>query len=127
MTTEELLMLNTITDKTALEKLQKALLKTKWFSRFSNPEDLTIDVVEECYSKVAEKYEVTIGYIMRASKYSWTAMLKHTDTHAWIYTCAGASLYEIMVKTMIVFYAHLIQGKQFMDKEIGHNGANRKK
>jgi hypothetical protein len=113
-TTKELLWLNTLNDKTALERLQRAALKTKWLSRFSDKESLTMDVIEECYHRVADKYPIVIGYIMRASQHSWSATVKDSNSHAWIVTCKGNTLYETMLKVIIAMYAHLIRGEYLL-------------
>ena len=94
-----------------MTKVKKLVHKTKWFKKFEF-EELTMDVLEEGYNKIASKYKVRIGYINKASEFSWVIMIK-TDEGKWIETVYCHKFYEGMCKVLIVLYGYLIKGIPF--------------
>ena len=111
MALEDFIMLNA-ESKENFTKLRKAVLKTKWFSRFSL-EELTTDVLEEGYKKITKKYPVRIAYIMNASERAWSIMIKRSDSHVHIHTISALTLHEGFCKAILVLYGYLVKGKPF--------------
>jgi len=111
MKLEDILYLKIDNDK-SLTKLQKAVLKTKWFKRF-DLDELTLEVLEEGYKKVIKKYPVRIAYINSASEKAWSFMIKEVVEHQHIYTIIAQNLYEGMCKSILVLYGYIELGKMF--------------
>lgn len=101
-----------IDDNESLTKLQKAVLKTKWFRRFE-ADELTLEVLEEGYKKVIKKYPVRIAYINSASEKAWSFMIKEVVEHQHIYTIIARTLYEGMCKSILVLYGYIELDKMF--------------
>lgn len=99
-----------------IDKLRKAVIKTKWFARF-DPEELSLEVLENGYKKVSTKYEAGIGYVRSGSEESWTFMVKDFKTHEWVETIAALTLYEGLCKTILVLYGYIEKGMLFQNKE----------
>ena len=98
------------------KKIKSMLIKTKWFKRF-NIEDINIEVLEQGYRKVIEKYPALISYVHQSSRDSWAFNLKRSDNNQWIHTIYCNTLEEGMIKTMIVLYAYFIKGMRFRKEE----------
>ena len=111
MKLEDILHLKINSDK-SFTKLQKAVLKTKWFKRF-DLDELTLEVLEEGYKKVIKKYPVRIAYINSASEKAWSFMIKEVVEHQHIYTIIARTLYEGMCKSILVLYGYIELGKMF--------------
>lgn len=99
-----------------LSRLKRAVLKTKWFSRFTE-DQLTLETIETGYRKVSEKYDVGVSYIMRASAHSWSVAVQDFNTHKWVESFTAMSLYEAMCKTMLVLYAYVELGIKFRSED----------
>jgi len=118
MTLEKLLVLDLRVEGNE-ELLKTGLSKLKWLERFE-ADEITIDVLEKLYSKLIKKYPAHIGYIQDAGDNSWVFMIKHKETHTWINTVYGITLFEGMAKTILTFYGYFIKENPFHDTKRGN-------
>lgn len=89
-----------------LKKLKRAVLMTKWFNRFDISE-LTIDVLEDGYKRIAKKYSVKITYVIASSEKAWGFVIRDIKTGAFIYNVSAKTLFESLCKTILVMYGYI--------------------
>ena len=95
-------------------KLRKALLNTKWLRRFE-PEEITIEVLEELMQKVLTKYPIKMN-IMKLSHESYSCCIVNSETNAWVETIHFKYFQEMVYKLILVLYGYCVLEILFMEE-----------
>lgn len=116
MTTQQVLMLD-CREEESMEIIQKVLHKITPLSKFKG--DVPLEMVEKLIHKMVKKYFVRIQWITHTSipyrldedEQWWSISLKQDDTHAWLGSISGYTMYEVLAKTAIKIYAMVKKGE----------------
>ena len=103
-----------IKDEESKAKLVRVLLKTKWLSKFTTEEELTLDRLESLYKHVSKKYGSRISYIMKASETSYCCCLTHDNV--WIDTIYFEGFRECFMKLTLALYGYHILGEKYQQE-----------
>jgi hypothetical protein len=89
-------------------RLRNALVKVVKPLANHNPEDVTVCDVEEVLTKISEKYQIGIGYILANNNKDghYSMMLKCFKTHEHIDTVYAKTLFEGVSKSAIRLVAY---------------------
>lgn len=112
MTTEEILRINCETEH-GRQELNNYLLKIPVIKKkMDGSEDLVpFNLIEKCIHLISVKYNFMVMNIQpfygkEHDKFIWyTSSAKNTKTHAWLGTCYGVTIIEVMAKMLIMLYA----------------------
>lgn len=110
MTTEQILALDMRVDGNR-EKLQKVLSKIKPFAKY---EKVPLEMIEKLIGKMCRKYNVRVQYMFITRNDDcdyYTLSVKRDDTHEWIGSVYGITLYEVFAKLAVMLYALVKKGE----------------
>jgi len=117
MTTQEIMNLNTRKNPEANEVIQKVLRKIKPLSKYEDiEEDIPLELVEKVIHTIVNKYHMAIQWISHQSRLSvpevyWSVSIKTDDTHKWLGSIQGATMYELIAKIAIKMYSMVKSGE----------------
>lgn len=110
MSTEQILMLS-FDEEGSDEIVQRVLLKIKPLSKYEGRR-LPLDAIEKTICAMVRKYSFTPQWISMSYGKSlgtecgyYSCGVKASDTHEWLGTVSGRSLYELMAKLCILMYS----------------------
>lgn len=88
--------------------------KLKKIPALSNIEGIvSLELLERVLIKINKKYKVALQYIMpniqKDGQFYYSASFKRTDTHEWVGTVNGVSIYEIFAKGVLMAYSYAKQ------------------
>ena len=113
MKTEQILNLD-YTKEENRETIQKVLRKIKPLSKYSDEEDIPIEVIEKLIRVLCQKYEITPQWInisFHESLPNYSVGVKTTTDHKWLGNVWGMCLYELFAKLSIKIYSEVKSGK----------------
>ena len=121
MTTDQILMLDGRNEGTH-EILQKVLLKIKPIEKaykgfYEGEIDIPLEGIEKTIAAMVRKYAITPQWISMSYGESldsacgyYSCGIKKSDSHDWLGTVSGRSLYELMTKLCILMYSKVRAG-----------------
>lgn len=112
MTTDAILMLDCRKEENKVI-IQKALRRIKPLMKYEDMgEDIPLEMIEKVINVIIGKYCVCIQWISHHKQPAdmdtsmwWSCSCKTDDTHKWIGSWYGATMYELLAKTAIRLYA----------------------
>ena len=116
MTTDQILMLDSRKEGTH-EILQKVLIQIKPIAKaykgfYEGEIDIPLEAIEKTIAAMVRKYCLTPQWISMSYGESlgsscgyYSCGLKTSDTHDWLGTVSGRSIYELMSKLCILMYS----------------------
>ena len=123
MKTEQILNLDYRKEENK-EIIQKVLRKIKPLSKYSEEEQIPLEVIEKLIKVLCQKYEITPQWMSMAYHDSALAIysvgVKTTTKHEWLGNVYGMCLYETFAKLAIKIYSEIKSGKvgpKMMSKE----------
>jgi hypothetical protein len=98
--------------------MQKVLRQIKPLSKFSEEdEQISMELLEKTISVLVNKYEITPQWVsmnfrglQKGVPATYSCGVKTSDTHEWLGTVYGSSLYELFVKLTIKMYSEVRSG-----------------
>jgi len=94
--------------------IQKVLRQVKPLSKFSDDEQIPIELLEKTVSVLTNKYEITPRWITcgyRDAKAGYIGYynvgVKSTTDHTWLGNTSGHTIYELFAKLTIKMYAEV--------------------
>lgn len=114
MTTDKLLALDYNRPKPH-QVIQKALRRIKPLRKYPEGEDVPLEAIEAVVKRMAVKYEVSPQFmttLCRSGPQWYSIGYMHSgDSHEWIGTVYGSTLYETWAKLCIGMYASIRRGE----------------
>ena len=94
--------------------IQKVLRQVKPLSKFSDDEQIPLELLERTVSVLTNKYEISPQWIISVYKNPgkgcygyYTVGVKTTTDHKWLGNASGSTIYELFAKLVIKMYAHV--------------------
>lgn len=105
--------------------IQKVLRQIKPLSKFSEEdEQIPMELLEKTISVLVNKYTITPQWIsmhftglQKGVLTTYSCGVKTSDTHEWLGTVYGSSLYEMIAKLTIKMYSEVRSGKVKEEEE----------
>lgn len=99
--------------------IQKVLRQIKPLSKFSEEdEQIPMELLEKTISVLVNKYTITPQWVsmhftglQKGVPATYSCGVKTSDTHEWLGTVYGSSLYELFAKLTIKMYSEVRSGK----------------
>ena len=114
MKTEQILNLDYRKEESK-EIIQKVLRKIKPLSKYSEEEQIPIEVIEKVIRVLCTKYEITPQWMNISFRDGITNIysigVKTTTDHKWLGNVYGICLYEVFAKLVIKMYSEVKSGK----------------
>lgn len=118
MKTEQILNLDYRKEESQ-EIIQKVLRKIKPLSKYSEEnEQVPVELLEKTISVLVNKYTITPQWVLmhftglqKGVPAMYSCSVKTSDTHEWLGTVYGSSLYELFAKLTIKMYSEVRSGK----------------
>lgn len=111
MKTEDILILDVLHNEKAWDILHRALFKIKPFKKYEEQGKVPQEALEKFLGMVCRKYCVSIQYIIPSVLKNelnwWTLSAKRSDTHEWLGSVYGHTLYECLCKACINLYSQV--------------------
>ena len=113
MKTEEIINLDYRIEKNK-EIIQKVLRKIKPLSKYSEEEQIPLEIIEKLIQTLCLKYEVTPQWMTMAFNEQkpglYSIGIKTTTDHKWLGNVYGMCLYEVFAKLSIKIYSEIKSG-----------------
>ena len=97
--------------------IQKVLRQVKPLSKFSDEEQIPIEMLEKTVSVLTNKYEIQPQWIIcgfrdtiRGGTGYYSVGVKTTTDHKWLGDASGCTIYELFAKLVIKMYTHVRAG-----------------
>lgn len=97
--------------------IQKVLRQVKPLSKFSDEEQIPIEMLEKTVSVLTNKYEIQPQWItcgfrgpIRGGIGYYSVGVKTTTDHKWLGDASGRTIYELFAKLVIKMYTHVRAG-----------------
>lgn len=94
--------------------IQKVLTQIKPLSKFSDEEEIPLELLEKTVSVLVNKYAIIPQWISMNYKglrkgtiVTYSCGVKRSDTHEWLGTVYASSLYELFTKLAIKIYSEV--------------------
>lgn len=94
------------------EDAQQYLKKIKYISKHVEDADgdVPLELLEKLFIMLQKKYPITMQWInltlLDDEKPWYTLSIKHSETHEWLKTVYGMTIYEVFVKIVLFTYAY---------------------
>ena len=113
MTTEQILNLDYRKEENQ-KIIQKVLRKIKPLSKYSEEEQIPLEVVEKLIRVLCQKYEISPQWITMSFHEQvlgiYSVGVKTTTDHKWLGNVYGMCLYELFAKLAIKIYSEVRSG-----------------
>lgn len=97
--------------------IQKVLRQVKPLSKFSDEEQIPIEMLEKTVSVLTNKYEITPQWIIcgfrdpaKGGIGYYNVGIKTTTDHKWLGDASGCNIYELFAKLTIKMYSEVKSG-----------------
>lgn len=103
------------------EIIQKVLKKIGPLSKYTEYEEIPMELLEKCLKVLTFKYAIRVQWINLSDANSIEEMLfscsiRNDSSYAWVGNAYGKSLYELVCKTVIFIYSE-IKAKRVITRE----------
>lgn len=96
------------------ERLQKLLKEIKPLQKYADYDKIPFEKIEKTVKMMCIKYCFSLQYLMFEKKengdYNYYMSVKRDDTHQWIDSVHGITIYEVFAKMAIIMWRYAKEG-----------------
>jgi hypothetical protein len=114
------------------EIIQRVLGKIKPLSKYTEYEEIPMELLEKCLKVLTFKYAIGIQYINLTCAKSveemvFSSSVRNDSTYAWVGNVYGLTLYELISKTIILIYSEIRLERVITREQDAYNKIDRRR